>query len=120
MATPAKSSRRDLSLLRIVFQKPSASRSRYEIAQYPSMNRWRQRHGPPARRIEALAQTRDGFLWMATRGGVVRFDGKSFRLYNYKNTANFTRDMAVSVAVGPHGLPWIGTDGGGCGPLRND
>ncbi len=80
---------------------------------------WTRRDGLPARRIEALTQTRDGFIWMATRGGVVRFDGNAFRLFNYKNTPNFFRDMAVSVAVGPHGSPWIGTDGGGSGPLAN-
>src|SRR5690348_9651474 len=43
---------------------------------------WTQRDGLPARRIEALAQTHDGFLWMATRGGVVRFDGVNFKLFN--------------------------------------
>jgi len=80
---------------------------------------WSRRDGLPARRIEALAQTRDGFIWIATRGGVVRFDGNTFRVFNYKNTPNFFRDMAVSVAVGPKGLPWIGTDGGGCGPLKD-
>src|SRR5206468_1425750 len=75
---------------------------------------WTRRDGLPARRIESLTQTRDGFIWMATRGGVVRFDGKTFQVFNYKNTPNFFRDMALSIAVGPHGAPWIGTDGGGC------
>ncbi len=83
------------------------------------LDRWTRRDGLPARRIEALTQTRDGYIWMATRGGVVRFDGKSFRVFNYKNTPNFFRDMAVTIAVGPRGVPWVGTDGGGWGPLSN-
>ncbi|HLJ55986.1 MAG TPA: diguanylate cyclase [Chthonomonadaceae bacterium] len=66
-----------------------------------------------------MVQARDGFLWMATRGGVVRFDGKTFQVFNYKNTPGLFRDMAVSIAIGPRGVPWIGTDGGGCGPLEN-
>lgn len=80
---------------------------------------WTRQDGLPARRIEGLTQTRDGFIWMATRSGVARFDGKYIRVFNYKNTPNFFRDMALSVTVGPQGIPWIGTDGGGSGPLKD-
>jgi diguanylate cyclase (GGDEF)-like protein len=79
---------------------------------------WTQRDGLPSRHIESLAQTSDGFIWMATRGGVIRFDGTTFQTFNHQNTSSFFRDMALSVAAGPGGEPWIGTDGGGCGPLR--
>ena len=35
----------------------------------------------PAHLCTALAQDRDGFLWIGTQAGLVRYDGYSFRVY---------------------------------------
>ncbi len=39
---------------------------------------WQQEQGLPQNVIRRLLQTRDGYLWMATVGGLVRFDGVRF------------------------------------------
>lgn len=41
---------------------------------------WTARDGAPTD-VEMLAQTEDGFLWFATRSGLVRFDGAQFERY---------------------------------------
>jgi ligand-binding sensor domain-containing protein len=42
---------------------------------------WRVRDGLPQNAVQALAQTPDGYLWIGTNGGLVRFDGSKFRLF---------------------------------------
>src|SRR5262245_7050131 len=36
---------------------------------------WRQAEGLPQNSIYSILQTRDGYIWVATKGGVSRFDG---------------------------------------------
>ncbi len=43
---------------------------------------WQTENGLPANDVQAIVHARDGFLWLATRGGLVRFDGVSFRVFD--------------------------------------
>ena len=47
---------------------------------------WTVADGLPINTITALVQTRDGYLWLGTNDGVVRFDGVRFTVYNAGNT----------------------------------
>lgn len=38
-------------------------------------NAWDTEHGLPQNDVTQLIQTRDGYLWLGTNGGLVRFDG---------------------------------------------
>src|SRR5262245_14442997 len=38
---------------------------------------WTTENGLPQNSINDILQTRDGYLWLATNGGLVRFDGRS-------------------------------------------
>jgi hypothetical protein len=51
---------------------------------------WTTENGLPQNSIQALRQTRDGYLWMSTLDGLVRFDGLRFRVFNRQNTAALT------------------------------
>ncbi|HVV73432.1 MAG TPA: two-component regulator propeller domain-containing protein, partial [Verrucomicrobiae bacterium] len=42
---------------------------------------WRTEGGLPHNTVNAIAQTRDGYLWIATRDGLARFDGVRFRVF---------------------------------------
>lgn len=42
--------------------------------------------GLPQNSIRAMVFTPEGFLWMATEDGLVRFDGNNFKIFNKKNT----------------------------------
>ena len=39
---------------------------------------WRTDSGLPQNTVHAILQTRDGFVWLGTDGGLVRFDGIDF------------------------------------------
>src|SRR5215471_21871203 len=47
---------------------------------------WTTDNGLPQNSIDAMLQTRDGYLWIATADGLVRYDGAQFRIFNRGNT----------------------------------
>ena len=48
------------------------------VSQY-LRDRWTNRDGFPGGRVNSITQTSDGYLWVATGRGLVRFDGFAFR-----------------------------------------
>ena len=43
---------------------------------------WGMQDGLPEQVVQAFAQTHDRYLWIGTTGGLLRFDGARFVLYN--------------------------------------
>src|SRR4051794_5682650 len=41
---------------------------------------WQTDQGLPHDSVQALVQTRDGYIWIGTRRGVARFDGVRFKI----------------------------------------
>src|SRR5262245_9330173 len=48
---------------------------------------WSVEQGLPQANVRSMAQTPDGYLWLATDGGVARFDGAEFTVFDSGNTA---------------------------------
>jgi ligand-binding sensor domain-containing protein/two-component sensor histidine kinase len=69
--------------------------------------------GLPEDFAQSLAQTQDGYLWIGTSGGLARFDGVSFAVFNRENTPAFLDDSVYSLLVTKEGTLWAGTEGGG-------
>jgi ligand-binding sensor domain-containing protein len=59
---------------------------------------WDQEDGLPHASATALAQTPDGFLWVGTFDGLVRFDGLEMRVYRRKTTPGLPSD---AICLGP-------------------
>jgi len=74
---------------------------------------WRTQDGLPENRVQAISGTPDGYLWIGTPGGLVRFDGVRFVVYNRDNTAAFVDDSVSALYTSSNGVLWAGTDGGG-------
>src|SRR5262245_7473361 len=74
---------------------------------------WRSADGLPEDFAQSLAQTQDGYLWIGTSGGLARFDGVSFVVFNRENTPAFPDDSVYSLLVTKDGTLWAGTEGGG-------
>lgn len=73
---------------------------------------WGREDGLSSNSISDLAQTPDGYLWLATGGGLVRFGGVRFTTFNSLNTDAFTVDHIRSLARGQDGSLWIGSADG--------
>lgn len=60
--------------------------------------------------ITALAQGADGFLWIGTQKGLLRFDGYHFRRYTHRvdDATSMAGDFIFSMAVDHDGHVWIG------------
>lgn len=74
---------------------------------------WHIQDGLPEDSIQALAQTRDRYLWVGTSGGLVRFDGVRFTVFSRENTPAFHENSVSALLTAADGSLWIGTQGGG-------
>src|SRR5919108_557973 len=80
------------------------------ITQYVH-DRWGAERGFPLRAY-SLAQTPDGYLWIATLNGLFRFDGVRFTPFD-TTTGAVRQDYIWVLFVDRSGALWIGTYGGG-------
>jgi ligand-binding sensor domain-containing protein/signal transduction histidine kinase len=74
---------------------------------------WRTEDGLPQNKIQVIEQTPDGYLWIGTSGGLVRFDGVRFVVFDRSNTSPLRDDSILALCPTRDGSLWIGTEGGG-------
>lgn len=74
---------------------------------------WTTEDGLPQNSVTAIVQTRDGYLWLGTFGGLVRFDGVKFTLFNTTNSPGLKSNRILSLYEDRAGHLWIGTEHGG-------
>jgi diguanylate cyclase (GGDEF)-like protein len=80
---------------------------------------WTSESGLPQNTVDAIVQTRDGYLWIGTEEGLVRFDGVRFVVSDRQSAPALRSSFVSSLFEGPDGTLWIGTYGGGLARLRN-
>ena len=82
-------------------------------AQY-RFDQWTIDNGMPNNTVWALTQTRDGYLWMATASGLVRFDGVRLMVFEKSNNPGITSNRFTVLHEDQEGDLWAGTEDGGC------
>lgn len=78
------------------------------LSQYGRDN-WDSDSGLPQNSVQAILQTRDGYLWLGTQEGLVRFDGVRFTIFDTRNTPAMSDDWVQSLCQTRDGTLWIGT-----------
>lgn len=73
---------------------------------------WTMDNGMPANGVYALLQSRDGYLWMTTVDGLVRFDGVRFTVFNKGNSPGIESNRLVEMTEDKQGRLWARTDSG--------
>jgi signal transduction histidine kinase/ligand-binding sensor domain-containing protein/CheY-like chemotaxis protein len=73
---------------------------------------WETSAGLPQNSVQAVVQTRDGYLWFGTQEGLVRFDGSRFVVFNERTTRGMPGNDVRSLFESPDGTLWIGLTGG--------
>ena len=81
-------------------------------AQY-RLESWTNDNGLPQNTVRSIVQTRDGYLWLTTFDGLVRFDGVRFKVFNTNNTKGLTSNRFTALYEDHDGTLWIGTNDGG-------
>ncbi len=83
---------------------------------------WTMKDGLPSEVIWAIAQDRDGYLWLGTNGGLVRFDGVDFVTWESVGGASLPKVPAHSLFISRDGTLWVGfslSETGGISRIRD-
>jgi signal transduction histidine kinase/ligand-binding sensor domain-containing protein len=88
-------------------------------AQY-RFDSWTTDNGLPQASVNSILQTRDGFIWLATFGGLVRFDGLRFQVFNTGNTKGLRSGRFLWLFEDRAGNLWINTEGQGVTRYKDD
>jgi ligand-binding sensor domain-containing protein len=84
--------------------RPDTAPVGYRVTRYTT------EQGLPQNRIRALLQTRDGYLWIGTLAGLVRFDGVRFKVFDMDNTPEMLNDAIDALAEDRQdGSLWVNT-----------
>ena len=73
---------------------------------------WAIENGLPQNTIQALAQTTDGFLWLGTEVGLVRFDGSGFAVFDTNSQPKLPGSDVQCLLATRDGALWVGTSEG--------
>ncbi|MSU21518.1 MAG: hypothetical protein EXS30_08995, partial [Pedosphaera sp.] len=73
---------------------------------------WTTDDGLPIDKVQAIAQTPDGYLWIGTEGGIARFDGVHFKPLAPADAPMLAGASCRALMTTPDGSLWIGTDKG--------
>ena len=85
-----------------------------------SITHWVTKDGLPQNTVTAIQQTADGYMWIGTFNGLVRFDGIHFTSYNIENTSALKSDYITYLKSFSDGALWIGASGGGLLKLQGN
>ena len=99
-----------ISLAFFTISSPAADQSR-QISQY-AHTAWRTADGFFSGTPQAIAQTADGYLWVGTEGGLVRFDGVRFVPLTTSSGEHLPSARIHSLLGTRDGSLWIGTSRG--------
>jgi ligand-binding sensor domain-containing protein/signal transduction histidine kinase len=69
--------------------------------------------------VLALTQTRDGYLWLGTLDGMVRFDGVRFTVFDESNTRRLPSSRIVRLFEDSRSNLWVGTSTAGAALISN-
>ncbi len=81
--------------------------AQYRIEQFTTSN------GLPQNTVSAIVQTRDGYLWLGTYDGLVRYDGVRFTIFDKGNTPAIRSNQFLTLFEDSGGTLWGGTTEGG-------
>src|SRR4051812_11173977 len=82
----------------------------YSISHY-SRTSWSADAGIQA--VRRIKQSPDGYLWLATRVGLVRFDGVRFTTFKAGAEKGLESSTTQDILIDPDGSMWVATLGGG-------
>ena len=88
------------------------------LTQY-KQDTWQAERGLMQKSVVAIHQNRDGYIWLATLEGLVRFDGLHFRTFNKENSKQLRDNNIKALLEDRKGALWIGTAEGGLSCLKD-
>jgi ligand-binding sensor domain-containing protein len=99
-----------LVLALVLLAAPALAQKRQAppITQY-NIRSWSTRDGLPNDKIIAVYQSAQGYIWLASQEGLVRFDGAGFEIFDKKNTPVFPHSQVTALIEDKDSTLWIST-----------
>lgn len=82
------------------------------LAEDYSFDIWTTADGLPQNTVNGVAQTPDGYLWLATFDGLARFDGVRFVIFDRGNSKGIQNNRFSKIFVDKEGTVWAATENG--------
>jgi signal transduction histidine kinase/ligand-binding sensor domain-containing protein len=73
---------------------------------------WQVEEGLEQNPVTTVVQTRDGYLWLGTYTGLMRFDGVRVTVFDSASTPGLRNSRVTSLYQDPEGVLWIGHETG--------
>jgi signal transduction histidine kinase/ligand-binding sensor domain-containing protein/CheY-like chemotaxis protein len=73
---------------------------------------WQTQEGLPQNSVHALVLRRDGYLWLGTESGLVRFDGVTFTTFDRQSVPVLKDPKVTALFEDSNRELWVGTDEG--------
>ncbi|MGJ8696576.1 MAG: sensor histidine kinase [Verrucomicrobiaceae bacterium] len=73
---------------------------------------WQTEDGLPDNSVSAIAQSSEGYLWIGTNGGLIRFNGISFTTLPLREIPNLPSKQVHSMTLDHQGQVWMGMERG--------
>ncbi len=86
---------------------PNQPMHRYALAH------WSRDTGLPSTSVQQMVQTEDGYLWLGTQDGLLRYDGARFVAFHSRNTPEIGNNNVQALTQARDGALWFSTLGGG-------
>ncbi|WP_372015084.1 diguanylate cyclase [Pseudoxanthomonas sp. 10H] len=82
-----------------------------------AIDAWTTRNGLPHNSLRDIAQTREGYLWLATWEGVVRYNGVAFTVFDRGSEPGLRDNGIGALYTDPRGRLWLSDSRGNLGWL---
>jgi ligand-binding sensor domain-containing protein/signal transduction histidine kinase len=92
----------------VPFRSPALDPNQ-SIFQYNCLS-WSRHNGLPANNVYAIAQTKDGYLWLGTSIGLLRFDGVDFTLIGAPPASELRNTRITCLSPAHDGGLWFGLE----------
>ena len=86
---------------------PQPGGAKTSLTQY-KIDVWQTEQGLPLNTVQSLFQTRDGYLWVGTAGGIARFDGVRFTTFDSTRAPEMASQPIFGFMEDAQGRLWVG------------
>lgn len=76
------------------------------------ISNWGLEEGLPQSSVNDIIQSKNGYIWLATFGGLVRFDGLNFTTFDRSNSKGMRSDRILHLHESTDGSIWLSTEDG--------
>lgn len=92
----------------------------YSWQQKKVQTTWNMDTGLPSNNALSIIQTKEGYVWIGSYDGLIRFDGNEFSIYNKGSKDEFDANSAGTLFEDSNHRLWIGTNGDGLAVYENN